>query len=308
MKFELEDFHRNTSDAELLSDVLRVANQLGVNSLTREQYSASGKFALSTLYRHFGNWKKVVELCHLSTSPLQKAAMSIKKASNEPISNQQIIDDLKRVASQLSQTTINSHQYQEYGSFSVSTCSRRFGGWDRALKSAGLMRNKDAPGKHIETNDLLQEIERVWILLGRQPTSTDIKNGISKYSLQSYARRFSGWRGALEAFIEWVNDGSNEEINPAESAPVALPPVPERAVANCATQHMTSRDINLRLRFRVMQRDNFKCCACGASPAKDPAVELHIDHIIPWSKGGETVIDNLQTLCSKCNLGKSDLM
>ena len=51
----------------------------------------------------------------------------------------------------------------------------------------------------------------------------------------------------------------------------------------------------------------FTCKICGASPAKDPNVELHVDHIKPWAKGGETVLDNLQTLCSKCNLGKSDL-
>lgn len=55
-----------------------------------------------------------------------------------------------------------------------------------------------------------------------------------------------------------------------------------------------------------MQRDNFKCCICGASPAKDPSVVLHVDHIIPWSKGGKTELDNLQTLCSNCNYGKSD--
>lgn len=69
-----------------------------------------------------------------------------------------------------------------------------------------------------------------------------------------------------------------------------------------------ARTISDKLRYRVLKRDNFKCCACGASPAKDPAVELHIDHIIPWSKGGETVEENLQTLCSKCNLGKSNLL
>ena len=68
----------------------------------------------------------------------------------------------------------------------------------------------------------------------------------------------------------------------------------------------TSRKISDKLRYAVLKRDHFKCCACGASPAKDPAVELHIDHIIPWSKGGNTTIDNLQTLCSKCNLGKSN--
>lgn len=67
-----------------------------------------------------------------------------------------------------------------------------------------------------------------------------------------------------------------------------------------------SRVISDKLRYQVLKRDNFKCCACGASPAKDPSVELHIDHIIPFSKGGETTFENLQTLCSRCNLGKSD--
>jgi 5-methylcytosine-specific restriction endonuclease McrA len=57
----------------------------------------------------------------------------------------------------------------------------------------------------------------------------------------------------------------------------------------------------------VLQRDRFTCCACGASPALTPSIELHVDHIVPWSKGGETVLGNLQTLCSVCNLGKSNL-
>jgi 5-methylcytosine-specific restriction endonuclease McrA len=35
-------------------------------------------------------------------------------------------------------------------------------------------------------------------------------------------------------------------------------------------------------------------------------VELHVDHILPWSKDGETVEENLQTKCSKCNLGKGN--
>ncbi len=30
------------------------------------------------------------------------------------------------------------------------------------------------------------------------------------------------------------------------------------------------------------------------------------DHIVPWSKGGKTVLENLQMLCTECNLAKSD--
>ncbi|MBA3804703.1 MAG: HNH endonuclease, partial [Acidobacteria bacterium] len=36
-------------------------------------------------------------------------------------------------------------------------------------------------------------------------------------------------------------------------------------------------------------------------------VALHVDHIRPWSKDGETLLENLQTLCSECNLGKSNV-
>lgn len=68
----------------------------------------------------------------------------------------------------------------------------------------------------------------------------------------------------------------------------------------------STRGISDKLRYQVLKRDSFKCCFCGASPAKDTSVELHIDHVVPWSKGGETTLENLQTLCSRCNLGKGD--
>ena len=69
-----------------------------------------------------------------------------------------------------------------------------------------------------------------------------------------------------------------------------------------------SRDPSLRVRYRVLTRDNYSCKLCGNSPAKDLGIKLHIDHVVPWSKGGETNIENLQTLCDRCNLGKSDLL
>lgn len=57
-----------------------------------------------------------------------------------------------------------------------------------------------------------------------------------------------------------------------------------------------------KLRYQVLNRDHHKCVICGAS-AKD-GVKLHVDHIIPVSKGGKTELSNLRTLCERCNLGK----
>ena len=58
------------------------------------------------------------------------------------------------------------------------------------------------------------------------------------------------------------------------------------------------------MRYDVLRRDGFRCVLCGTS-SKDGAV-LHVDHIIPVSKGGKTVMNNLRTLCEKCNIGKSN--
>jgi 5-methylcytosine-specific restriction endonuclease McrA len=56
-----------------------------------------------------------------------------------------------------------------------------------------------------------------------------------------------------------------------------------------------------------MRRDHFKCRITGRSPATDPTVILEVDHVVPWEKGGETVIENLQTLAKDINIGKSNL-
>lgn len=58
-------------------------------------------------------------------------------------------------------------------------------------------------------------------------------------------------------------------------------------------------------RFKVLQRDNFKCAYCGIM-AEESALE--VDHIFPRSEGGSNHIDNLITACSPCNQGKSDLV
>lgn len=64
------------------------------------------------------------------------------------------------------------------------------------------------------------------------------------------------------------------------------------------------RKMTKELRKVVMERDNYTCQMCGKYMPDE--VGLHIDHIIPVSKGGKTELSNLQVLCSKCNGNKSD--
>jgi hypothetical protein len=64
------------------------------------------------------------------------------------------------------------------------------------------------------------------------------------------------------------------------------------------------RNVSVRTRHQILERDGFKCLDCGASPATGAALE--VDHTIPISKGGSNDPSNLRTLCSDCNRGKSD--
>ena len=64
-------------------------------------------------------------------------------------------------------------------------------------------------------------------------------------------------------------------------------------------QHAPSR----KLRMSVLERDEFRCRACGRSPANNVDVELHVHHIIPWGIGGITEKVNLITLCKTCHDG-----
>lgn len=57
-------------------------------------------------------------------------------------------------------------------------------------------------------------------------------------------------------------------------------------------------------RWQVFERDGWRCVSCGRS-ANDGAI-LEVDHIVPRSKGGTDTLDNFQTLCRDCNIGKSN--
>ncbi len=62
------------------------------------------------------------------------------------------------------------------------------------------------------------------------------------------------------------------------------------------------RTIPEMVRNFILKRDGFKCVSCGDGTIS----QLVIDHICPFSKNGDTEIENLQTLCKQCNRDKFD--
>ena len=212
-----------------------------------------------------------------------------------------MLSDLKNVAKKENKKTLTQSDYKKFGKYSPYPYVDRFGSWFNALEKANLEKTRELK---ISTEDLFKNLEEVWIKLGRQPYITDMVKPFSKYAKDAYPRRFGSWQKALEAFVQYVNENSDSLIE-EEKSTKEIAPINEKVSE--VFKHKTTRNINWRLRFIVMKRDNFKCKKCGRSPSTDQTVILHIDHMKPYSKGGETIIENLETLCSVCNLGKSDL-
>jgi hypothetical protein len=198
-----------------------------------------------------------------------------------------LLQDLRRVARQTGERSPSCTLYDEHGTVSCQALIHRFGSWNGALAAAGLPIRKNY---RIRETDLFENLAELWRKLGRQPRSTELgkKEGLSLYSTTAYLARFGTWNKALQAFDAYINRGK----------------VPRERTNR--TPRRAKRRINWRVRATVLLRDNCTCRMCGASPARDRGVSLHVDHITPWAKGGVTALHNLQTLCSACNIGKSD--
>ena len=145
-------------------------------------------------------------------------------------------------------------------------------------------------------------MEDVWLKLGRQPVSTEMKRPLSKYTRDQYDRYFGSWTKSLEAFVDFMNSDNTNNTVVNETEINENNPVTSQNIS--IIKHATKRDPSERLKVQVLMRDGNKCRLCGITVTGD---NIHFDHIKPWSKGGETTLENLQVLCSKHNLAKGNL-
>lgn len=295
MKFELEPYNRGITKAEVVADISSVARHLGKNTLTADEYRQHGKYSPGMARRRCGSWLQA----------LTDAGLSCQR-KNAKISPGQFIPDLKRVAKFLGKSSVTTDEYREHGSFAPSTVANHFGTWFAALEAAGLERTRTL---HVTDEDYFENLEQMWVHLGRQPRYGEVRKPFSRYSAGAYEYRFGSWRKALEAFVAFVNQEPDNQAEPAVEPTIVLHTNKreKQDAGPPSLQSERSRSISWRLRFLVMRRDDFKCQCCGNSPALSPGIVLHVDHVHPWSKGGPTKMANLQTLCEQCNIGKSDL-
>ncbi len=216
---------------------------------------------------------------------------------NNKGTDQELLDDIKRVASQLGLPSLTTKDYDENGKYASSTISKRFRNWNNALEKAGL---EISYIPSISINELFENLESIWIKLGRQPTRREMKKPLSKYSEGAYVRKFGSWTKSLESFVDFINSDLHENSTIQAEEPAII----NNTKPEIIYKHKTKRSPSERLKVQVLMRDGNKCRLCGIIVTGD---NIHFDHILPWSKGGETVLENLQVLRETHNIAKGDI-
>lgn len=305
---------RRPTREQMFQELERVWNHLGRRP-TYGEFRSHSKISIDAFEREFGSWTTAVS--EFTKRDVEKVPFSKGTRCTPEL----LRSELQSIAMKTDSPTLSYEDYRARGGiYSIGTFQKHFGSWKKAVLEIGL---KDGHSlirptlRKFSDEDFFSEIQRVWEILGRQPQAREMKQHGAKMSHQAFQDRFGSWMQAIHAFCR---DRRGLELPEPPMTKVATAKIAKTvtpATLSAADQRKgdgniivirkaTPRQPSPRLRFRVLERDHFCCRHCGRSPANEVGVVLHVDHVIPYSDIGETVIENLQTLCSKCNFGKTD--
>jgi hypothetical protein len=235
-----------------------------------------------------------------------------KRHQINKIPREQIIEELEKVAKHFNYKDFKQTDFNQLSSISYFTVNREFSTWEKTmqflkeyLEKKGIDFEITSRRSKYTIQEMFDEMERIWSKLSHRPSRNEWVASNPILSYDTICRQFGSWTKACLKFIEYKSGGeiiSDIEFPTPTKKAKSIPHTYHKKRAKTAN----ARTISLSVRLKVLNRDNFRCVFCGKSPATDLGTKLHIDHIKPFSQGGSNEIDNLQTLCVECNLGKSD--
>lgn len=296
VRFEMDRL-LSYDEESLLEELRRVALLQPDGPVTRAAFDAEARVHSTTLLRRFGGWQQALQRAGLSDRYGGKRISSkMRDQRARAASAADMVEELQRVAKIVGRSSITRADLLQHGNLiGERAIINRFGSWKAALESAGL--KLSVHGRRWSDDDYFENLLEVWTHHAHAPTYAQMNQPPSRITNGAYAARFGTWGKAKLAFVDRVNDDLDlvQQEKPAARVPL---PVPQRA------RQEDQRHIPIGLRYQVLRRDRFRCLTCGRSPSSDLHCVLHVDHTVPFSRGGKTTLENLRSLCAECNVGK----
>lgn len=287
------------TDESIVAELRRVAGLVGKPKLSTREFTQHSRIGLNTVRRHLGSWRDALRAAGLQELFNEvTVTRKTREQLGRRVTDQEVMGEIRRVAEHLGKDSLTVEEFNEHAKVSAGTVRTRFGTWREGLQAAGLTPVNH--GRRYTDEDCFENLLAVWTHYGRPPKYQEMNRAPSEVGGKAYTVRWGSWNRSLAAFVERINSDA-----PAEEAAAVPSPIPSSNERSTEPPER-KRSIPLSLRYRVLRRDRFMCVLCGRSPAQDPGCELHVDHIVAFSKGGKSVEGNLRSLCRECNLGKGD--
>lgn len=164
-------------DEKLLTDLRRVAEDLGKTPTTRE-YEKHGTHTRDTISRRFESYNDAIEKIGY-----------IPNESKET-SKEDILKDIRRVAESLKKAP-TTREYTQKGRHSSSLICRRFESWNAALAEIGYN-----PNQPIHNKKILADIREVSDDVGGTPSQVEYAEH-GTHSVQTVVDHFGSWDSAI---------------------------------------------------------------------------------------------------------------
>ena len=301
-KFELNRLIKKDRDS-LLAEIRRVAD-LVEGPLTQEVFNSHAKISSGTIRSKLGGWEHALSLAGVGNRFFGPTRFQKGHKRTKRLTEEQLIAELRIVGAKLGKQSFTQKEFERCSNIHPATIAIRFKSWSKAMSRAGLQVSK--LGRRYSEDEYFENLLNVWSHYGRQPKYNEMDSPPSIISSGAYEHKWATWTKALLAFVERANSDVTAEIAALPESSISQEHLKTKPPKKTILKSKSVRSISLSVRFRVLNRDRFRCRVCGASPATDLQCRLHVDHIKPVANDGTNSMDNLQTLCQKCNLGKRD--
>lgn len=181
---------------DLLQELKRLESVLGRPPQVADM-NALGEYSDHTYKKRFGSWNAALN------------AAGIECEIVNEVSNEELIDEMQRLADELGHPPRTEHMDDE-GEYSSSTYQNRFGGWQGALEKAGF-----DPFTGISKEELMAAVDSLASELGRPPTTQEF-NQLTPHSATTCKEKFGSWRKTLQATGLDPNENGQQEYSDEE--------------------------------------------------------------------------------------------
>ncbi|MEI8202800.1 MAG: hypothetical protein WCH34_07290 [Bacteroidota bacterium] len=173
----------NVSEEDILDDIRKVANELGVRDFNFSKYDKFGKYGLRIINQKIGPWQKAKDLAGLI------------KLKRSKYSEKELLNDVKNVFELNGRKYLSKSKYLKLGKYKNSSIYKRLGDWNNVLIKADIDSNID---HYFSNEDIIEEIKRVAGIVGESSFNLSKLLKLSDIKLYLISKRFGNWKQACE--------------------------------------------------------------------------------------------------------------